>query len=61
MTHATKYRLEQEALEQKERERIAFVEKQKASIIQKAKAKGYTVKERKVKNKVKLVLVKRTY
>ena len=66
-------RLRQEALAEQERirlekerqrleaERKAFVEKQKQAIIEKAKAKGYSVKEKKVKNKVKLILVRHTY
>lgn len=66
-------RLKQEALAEQERirleqerkrleeERKAFVEKQKQAIIEKAKAKGYSVKEKMVKNKVKLILVKHTY
>ena len=53
-------RLEEEKI-RLENERKAFVEKQKNAIIQKAKAKGYYVKEEKIKNKIKLVLVKRTY
>lgn len=53
-------RLEEEKI-RLENERKAFVEKQKSAIIQKAKAKGYYVKEEKIKNKIKLVLVKRTY
>ncbi len=66
-------RLRQEALAEQERirlekeikrieeERKAFVEKQKQAIIEKAKAKGYSVKEKKVNNKVKLILVRHTY
>ena len=66
-------RLKQEALAEQERirleqeqkrieeERKAFVEKQKQAIIEKAKARGYTVKEKKVGNKIKLVLVRHTY
>ena len=66
-------RLRQEALAEQERiliekeikrieeERKAFVEKQKQAIIEKAKAKGYSVKEKMVKNKVKLILVRHTY
>ncbi len=53
-------RLEEEA-KRLEAERKAFVEKQKQTIIEKAKAKGYAVKEKKVGNKVKLVLVRHTY
>jgi hypothetical protein len=47
--------------EELERERKAFVEKEKAHIIAKAKEKGYEVREEMVKEKVKLVLVKTTY
>ena len=66
-------RLRQEALAEQERirlekeikrieeERKAFVEKQKQAIIEKAKAKGYSVKEKMVKNKVKLIFVRHTY
>lgn len=57
-------RLEEIELAEKiriENERKAFVEKQKNAIIEKAKSKGYYVKEEKIKNKIKLVLVKRTY
>jgi len=53
-------RLEEERI-RLENERKAFVEKQKNAIIQKAEKKGYYVKEEKVKNKIKLVLLKRTY
>ena len=41
-----------------EEERKAYVEKQKASITAKAKELGYSVKEKKVENKIKLVLVR---
>jgi len=66
-------RLRQEALAEQERirieeelrrieaERKAFVEKQRKTIIEKAKAKGYSIQEKKVKNKIKLILVKHTY
>ncbi len=47
--------------EQLEAERQAFVAQQKAAIIAKAKAQGYSVKEENMKGKVKLVLVKNTY
>jgi hypothetical protein len=42
-------------------EKKAFVEKQKNEIIAKAKAKGYSVKEKLVNKKVKLILVRHTY
>jgi len=44
-----------------EQERQAFVEKQKVNIIAEAKEMGYSVKEQKVKEKIKLVLVRNTY
>jgi hypothetical protein len=57
--------LEEQRLEQErirlEQERQAFVEKQKSSIISKAKEMGYSIKEEKVKGKIKLVLVRNTY
>ncbi len=53
-------RLEEEA-RRIEEERKAFVEQQKKNIIEKAKAKGYSVKEKKVGKKIKLVLVRQTY
>jgi hypothetical protein len=53
-------RLEEERL-RLERERQEFVEKQRTSIIAKAKERGYSVREEKVKNKIKLVLVRNTY
>ncbi|GHT59407.1 hypothetical protein AGMMS50239_05980 [Bacteroidia bacterium] len=53
-------RLEQEKI-RLEQERQAFVEKQKLSIITKAKEMGYSIKEEKVKEKIKLVLVRNTY
>ncbi len=60
IAEAERQRLEQERIRMEE-ERKAFVEKQKKSIIEKAKAKGYSVKETKVNNKIKLVLVRHTY
>ncbi|WP_370407910.1 hypothetical protein [Tenacibaculum dicentrarchi] len=53
-------RIEQE-LKKIEEEKKAFVEKQKNEIIAKAKAKGYSVKEKIVNKKVKLILVRHTY
>lgn len=44
-----------------EEERKAFIEKQKQAIIEKAEAKGYSVKEKIVKNKIKLILVRHTH
>ncbi|MCC5945689.1 MAG: hypothetical protein JJT94_12200 [Bernardetiaceae bacterium] len=53
-------RLEEE-MKRIEQERIAYVEKQKQAIIQKAKEQGYSIQEKKVNNKVKLVLTRNTY
>ncbi|MGP1577170.1 MAG: hypothetical protein ACTTH7_06765 [Treponema sp.] len=44
-----------------EQERLAYIEKQKQIIIQKAQAEGYSVQEKKVNNKIKLVLRRNTY
>ena len=44
-----------------EKERLAYIEKQKQLIIQKAQAEGYSVQERKVNNKIKLILRRNTY
>lgn len=60
LAKAERKRLEEEA-RRLEEERKAFVEKQKQAIIEKAKAKGYSIKEKKVGKKVKLVLVRHTY
>lgn len=61
-----KYQELQERLAQQERERIeaerkAFVESQKQAILNRAKEKGYSVKEQQTGGKIKLVLVKHTY
>ncbi len=53
-------RLEEE-IKRIEQERIAYVEKQKQTIIQKAKEQGYSVQEKKVNNKIKLILHRNTY
>ena len=57
--------LEQKRLEEErkriEEERKAFVEERRKTIITKAKEQGYSVQEKKVKNKIKLVLVKNVY
>ncbi len=53
-------RLEEE-MKRIEQERIAYVEKQKQTIIQKAKEQGYSVQEKKVNNKIKLILHRNTY
>lgn len=50
-----------EELKRLEQERLAFVEKQKTTIIERAKEQGYSVKEENVKRKIKLVLVRNTY
>lgn len=60
IAEAERQRLELERIRMEE-ERKAFVEKQKNSIIEKAKAKGYSVKETMTNNKIKLVLVRHTY
>ena len=44
-----------------EEERKKYVESQKKKVCEKAKAMGYSVKETIVKDKIQLVLVKRTY
>ncbi len=60
-------RIEQERirLQQEQRrleeEREKYVESQKKKVYEKAKAMGYSVKETIVKDKIQLVLVKRTY
>jgi len=53
-------RLEEE-MKRIEQERLAYIEKQKQTIIQKAREQGYSVQEKKVKNKVKLILRRNTY
>lgn len=64
------YNLRMEELEKKrqdeerirlENQRKAFVESQIENIVSKAKEKGYSVQQEKVKGKVKLVLVRNTY
>lgn len=55
-----KIRLEQEQ-RRLEEERKRYVESQKKKIYEKAKTMGYSVKETVVEDKIKLVLVKRTY
>jgi hypothetical protein len=57
---AERKRLEEERA-RLENERKDFVEKQKAEIIEKAKKEGYSVREEKVQEKIKLVLVRTTY
>lgn len=53
-------RLEEEKI-RLEKERQEFIEKQRATIIERAKEQGYSIKEEKIKGKIKLVLVKNTY
>ncbi len=53
-------RLEEERL-RLEKERQEFVEKQKQAVMERAKEQGYSVREEKVKGKIKLVLIKNTY
>ena len=60
IAEAERQRLERERIRMEE-ERKAFVEKQKTEIIERAKEKGYSVKETRVNNKIKLVLVRHTY
>lgn len=60
MEELEKQRQEEERI-RLENERKAFVEKQKQTIIAKAKEKGYSVKEENVKGKIKLILVRNTY
>jgi hypothetical protein len=60
LAEAERKRLEEERL-RLERERQEYVEKQRSTIIAKAKEKGYSVREEKVKDKIKLVLVRNTY
>ncbi|MCL2219756.1 MAG: hypothetical protein FWB94_07725 [Chitinispirillia bacterium] len=66
-TVETQYnRILREQLEEEERirieaERKAFVEKQRQAIIENAKKQGYSVREERVKEKIKLVLVRTTY
>lgn len=53
-------RLEEEK-KQLEQERLAFIDKQKTTIIERAKEQGYSIKEENIKGKIKLVLVRNTY
>jgi hypothetical protein len=53
-------RLEEER-KRLEQERLAFIDKQKTTIIERAKEQGYSIKEENVKGKIKLVLVRNTY
>jgi hypothetical protein len=53
-------RLEEEK-KRLEQERLAFIDKQKTTIIERAKEQGYSIKEENIKGKVKLVLLRNTY
>ena len=53
-------RLEEEK-KRLEQERLAFIDKQKTTIIERAKEHGYSIKEENIKGKIKLVLVRYTY
>ncbi|MCZ2355108.1 MAG: hypothetical protein LC115_00225 [Bacteroidia bacterium] len=53
-------RLEEER-KRLEQERLAFIDKQRTTIIERAKEQGYSVKEENIKGKIKLVLVRNTY
>lgn len=44
-----------------EEERLAFIEKQRQTVIERAKAQGYSIKEEKIKGKVKVILTRNTY
>ena len=50
----------QEERRRMEEQRKSMIEKQKQQIIEKAREKGYYVKEKKVGNKIKLILVRHT-
>lgn len=60
MQELEKERQEEERI-RLEIERQTFVESQRNKIIAKAKEKGYSIQEEKVKGKIKLVLVRNTY
>jgi hypothetical protein len=53
-------RLEEEK-KRLEQERLAFIDNQKTTIIERAKEQGYSIKEENIKGKIKLVLVRNTY
>ena len=52
---------QEEDLVRLENERKAYVEQQRENIIARAKEKGYSIQEEKVKGKIKLILVRNTY
>ncbi len=60
LVEAERSRLEEEK-KRLEQERLAFIDKQKTTIIERAKEQGYSIKEENVKGKIKLVLVRNTY
>jgi hypothetical protein len=60
MEELERLRLEAERL-RLEQERQDFVEKQKQTVIANAQKKGYAIREERVKDKIKLVLVRNTY
>lgn len=60
LEEAERLRLEEE-IKRLEQERLAFIDKQKTTIIERAKEQGYSIKEENIKGKVKLVLVRNTY
>lgn len=56
-----KRKQEEEEKRRLEEERKAFIENQKQAIIKKAKEEGYTIEEKKVGNKIKLILRRNIY
>lgn len=60
MEELERLRLEAERL-RLEQERQDFVEKQRQTVIANAQKKGYAIREERVKDKIKLVLVRNTY
>jgi len=54
------HRLEEEKI-RLEQERLAFIDKQKTTIIERAKEQGYSIREENIKGKIKLVFVRNTY
>lgn len=60
LEEAERLRLE-EKKKRLELERLAFIEKQKTVIKERAKEQGFSIKEEYIKGKIKLVLVRNTY
>lgn len=60
LEEAERLRLEDE-IKRLEQERLAFIEKQKTTIIERAKEQGYSIKEENLKGRIKLILVRNTY